>query len=168
MRYLFATFTACLLAAPLGAQEGTGTITGTLDLDPAKWVVASRGDRPTSAVSSTENGTEIRIVGTPEPESDGGTGTLTMEIEAEAGAIEARATDVRIELQRGEDMLFAESENIDLTIEAYRQAGSDLAIAGSFVAVLSPEPQDSVMIASENGVTIDGNFQATIPVEDGG
>jgi hypothetical protein len=65
-------------------------------------------------------------------------------------------------------VLFAESENIDLTLEAYEQVGSDLAIAGSFVAVLTPEPQDSVVITTEDGVTVDGNFQATIPVEGGG
>lgn len=162
---LFRTILAlCLLPFPLIAQTGTGTITGTLDLDPARWVVASAGDRPTSAYSTEGSATEIRLVGTPDPEGEGDAGTLTIVIEAETGAVEARVTDVRIELQRDDDVLSADSQNIDLTLEAFQQAGDDLALAGSFVATLTPGSAEGLVVTTEAGVTLDGNFQATIPV----
>lgn len=168
MRTPIAAIAAFLLAAPLSAQEGTGTVTGTLDLDQASWVVASGGDGPASAVRESDDGTRIRIVGTPEPQGGGGAGTLTIEIAAETGAVEARVTDVRIELQREGGTIFAEDENVDLTLEAFQKSGGDVAIAGSFVATLTPEPRDGLVIDGEDAVTLDGNFQATIPVASGG
>lgn len=163
MRHLAAPLAFSLLASAAVAQDGTGTITGTLNLAPARWIVASAGDGPTSLWTETESGAEIRLVGTPEPESDGGRGTLTIEIEVLSGAIEARATDVRVELQGRDETLVAETPNIDLTLEAYQPSGEDLVLAGSLFANLTPDPTGELIIDSDESVTFDGNFQATIP-----
>lgn len=153
----------CLAATPMLAQDGTGSITGTLDLDDARWTVASAGPGPTSAFAETDDFTAIRLVGQPETGSDGGAGTLLIEIAASVGAEEVEAEDVRIGLLRGGETLVALSENIDLTITSYLPEASDLAISGSFTALMTEAPQDDLIIDSESGVTIDGNFQATIP-----
>ncbi|MEO0703795.1 MAG: hypothetical protein AAFY80_16785 [Pseudomonadota bacterium] len=162
MKHLAPAFALCLTATPVAAQDGTGSITGTLDFDPARWVVASAGDGPTSGWSEDAAGTDIRLVGTPEALGEGGPGTLTIEMDVQAGAIEARAQDVRIELQRGDGTLVATSENIDLSLTAFQAEGEDLAIAGNIVATLTPDPTADVVIDADAAVTLDGNFQATI------
>src|SRR6056297_3825465 len=103
MKYSFIAFAMGCLATPLAAQDGTGSITGTLNLDDARWVVASAGEGPTSSYSQSEEGTRIVIVATPDPEATGGPGTLTLEIAAETGAVEARVTDARVELKRADE-----------------------------------------------------------------
>ncbi|ABV93284.1 hypothetical protein Dshi_1542 [Dinoroseobacter shibae DFL 12 = DSM 16493] len=156
-----------LAAAPVAAQTGAGSITGTLELDDARWVVASAGEGPVSGFSQTGADTEIRIVGTPEPHSPAGQGTLVLEIEAEAGMTEIDPQQVTVSLDHDGDTLVADDENIDLTVTAFMAGPSDLAIAGSFTAYMTENPQDGLIVdADTGGMRIDGNFQATIPRQD--
>lgn len=162
MKRLAAPLAICLLAGPLFAQSGTGSITGTLDLDPARWIVASAGEGPTSTWTEADGRVEVRLVGTPDPEGNGGPGTLTIEMQVLAGPVEAQTIDARVELQRTDGTLVAGSENVDLSLNAFQSTGGDLVLAGSIVATLTPEPTGGLVVDPEVGVTIDGNFQATI------
>lgn len=162
MRHLTASLAFCLMASSVFAQVGSGSITGTLDLHPARWTVATAGEEPTSSWTNKNTGAEIRLVGTPEAESGGGPGTLTIEIDVTTGPVEARATDFRVELRQTEGTLVAQNENIELSLEAFQTAGEDLVVAGSFIATLTPEPIDRLLIDPDKGVVLDGNFQATI------
>lgn len=56
-----------------------------------------------------------------------------------------------------------EGENVDLTLTAFAPEGSDVAVAGSFAAMLTPGGASGLVVEAEAGRTIDGNFQATIP-----
>lgn len=163
MKHLIALAALLPLAAPVAAQTGTGSITGTLDLDDAAWVVAGEGEGPTSQWEETDTGTRITLVGTPEAGSDDDAGTLTMIVDVSAGSVEARVEDARIELQRDGETLVAVDENLDLTFTAFEETGSDLAVTGSFAATLTPDPTESIVVSpGEEAATIDGNFQATV------
>jgi hypothetical protein len=152
------------LAAPLvSAQSGAGSVTGTFGLDDARWVVAGSDAPQPSTWTESGEGDEIRMVATPEAGGEGGEGTLVITLTAETGATEASLTSARIEY-RGEGRdLIAEGENVDLTLTAFEPAGSDVAVAGSFAAMLTPGGASGLVIEAEAGRRIDGNFQATIP-----
>lgn len=162
MKPLATALAVCALTVPVLAQDGTGTISGTLDLQPASWVVASAGDGPTSGWTETDHATRITLVGTPEARSDGGPGTLTIEMDVTAGAIEAQVTDAEITLQRADEAWVSNSETVDLRLEAYQRSGTDLVVAGSFAATLFADPVGGLVVDTAEGVTVDGNFQATI------
>jgi hypothetical protein len=153
----------CILAAPVTAQDGAGTITGTLDLKPARWIAAGAGEEPTSGWTETDTGTEIRLVGTPEAQGDGGAGTLTIQMDVETGAIEARVSEVEVMLQRSNETWVSNSETIDLTLEAFQPSGNDVVVAGSFVTTVFADSVEGLATDSGKGLTIDGNFQATVP-----
>jgi len=150
------------LASSVFAQGGTGSITGELALDPVSWTVAVGGDGPTSSWSEDQNSGSIRLVGTPDGNSDGGAGTLIIEMDVAKGPQEPNPTDIRIALQRSEDTLIANSENIDLTLESFQIEGSDIVLAGSFVATMAEEPKVGLVLSPDEGTVLDGNFQATV------
>jgi hypothetical protein len=152
------------LAPPLAAaQGGAGTVTGTFGLDDARWVVAGADAPQPSQWSETDGGEEIRMVATPEAGGEIGQGTLVITLTAEAGATEARLASARIEYRGEGRELIAEGENVDVTLTAFEPQDSDVAVAGSFAAMLTPGGASGLVLEAEAGQTIDGNFQATIP-----
>jgi hypothetical protein len=161
--------TLLCLAAPLAAaQGGAGTVTGTLGLDDARWVVAGADAPQPSRWRAADAGEEIRMVATPEAGGETGQGTLVITLTAETGATEATLSEARIEYRGDGRNLVAEGENVDVTLTAFEPQGSDLAVSGSFAAMLTPGGASGLVIEAEAGQTIDGNFQATIPrAEDG-
>jgi len=155
-------------AAPALAQEGVGTVTGTLDLADARWVVAGPGEAPSSSWRRTDGTYRIRLVATPRAGGGAGAGTLTIEIVAETGATEARATEARVTLAgEGRDYR-ASPENVDLTLTAAEPEGGDIAVTGSFQATLTPGGAEGLVIETEAGRTLDGDFQATVPAAEDG
>ena len=155
---------ACALAPVLApAQGGAGSVTGTFGLDDARWVVAGADAPQPSRWSETDAGDEIRMVATPEAGGETGQGTLVITLTAETGATEASLASARIEYQGEGRELMAAGENVDLTLTAFEPQGSDVAVAGSFAAMLTPGGASGLVLEAEAGQTIDGNFQATIP-----
>jgi hypothetical protein len=161
---LAATLPAATLPAQARAQDqdGVGSVTGTLDLNDARWIVAGAGE--TSSTWSDEDGTmEIRLVATPEAGGPADSGTLSIEITADAGATEAEVTSARVTMQGASRDYIANPENVDLTLTAVEPQDGDLALAGSVTATMTPGGAEGLVIETQAGRTLDGNFQATIP-----
>jgi len=159
---------ALIAAAPAFAQEGAGTVTGTLDLNDARWVVAGAGADPASTWREADGVYEIRLVATPEAGGPADSGSLTIDITAEAGATEAEVVSARVAMQGEGRNYIAEGENVDLSLTAVEPEGSDIAIAGSVVATMTPGGARGLVVETETGRTLDGNFQATVPARESG
>jgi hypothetical protein len=157
------------LPASVIAQTGTGagTVTGTLDLDEARWIVAGEDGEPSSAWREKDGRWEIRLIATPEAGEPAGRGALTIHMTAKAGATEAAVTSARVSMEGDSRDYAAEGENVDLSLTAAEPEGSDLAISGSFQATMTPGGATGLVIETEAGRVVDGNFQATLPAADG-
>ncbi len=165
-RALLLVLIAPLVAtAPVLAQDGAGvgTVTGTLDLDDARWVVAGGRDAPSSSWNKNDGTWEIRLVATPEAGGPSDPGTLTIDFTAEAGATEATVTEARVTMEGKSSDYVAEGENVDLSLTAIEAGGSDVAVSGSFQATMTPGGATGLVIETQAGRVVDGNFQATIP-----
>ncbi|RDC75240.1 hypothetical protein DLJ49_00335 [Rhodovulum sp. 12E13] len=173
-RALTLTLPGALLAAALPAAAlaqagaGAGTVTGTLDLDDARWIVAGADGDPSSTWREEDGRWDIRLVATPEAGGVSGPGTLTIEFTAEAGATEADVTEARVTMEAGSRDYIAEDENVDLSLTAVEAEGSDMVIAGSFQATMTPGGATGLVIETQAGRVVDGNFQATVPAASGG
>jgi hypothetical protein len=155
---------AAALPVPAQDADGIGTVTGTLDLDDARWVIAGAGE--TASTWREDDGTlEIRLVATPDAGGVTDAGTLTIDITADAGATEASVTSARVEMQGDGRAYIAGPENVDLSLTAVAPEGSDLALAGSLQATMTPGGAEGLVIETQAGRTLDGNFQATVPGE---
>ena len=157
---------ALALAGPAFAQEAqtaSGTITGTIDLDDARWVLSA----PESAEGSTwrDRGgtTEVRLVGRPEPGATRDSGRLVLTFTADTGVQAAEVQDARATFRRDGQRYAAEGANLDLTLSALEPEGQDVAVAGSFVARLAPGGATGDLRIETEGPVIDGNFQGTVP-----
>jgi len=162
MKYIKHAVILFFLAAPVFAQDSSGTITGTLEFDEARWGITSIDAGPETMFEQGETDTQILLVGTPDGSDEGGPGTLIIDIAAATGATEAVVTEVRMELMRENGRLFAENANIDLTLEAYELTGDALVVAGSFTATLTPTARDGLVATPGDGMPFSGEFQATI------
>lgn len=156
-------------ALPAAAQQdlspSAGTITGTLQLDDAVWHVVA-GDGPDgSGWTATETGREVRIVGAPR-ESIAGTpvDTLHVSFTAAGNPTEPVVKDARVEFRAaGEDAVWvAEQPNVLVEVNAIEVGGGEMAIAGDIVARMTPGGSDNLVIDTDDLVTFDGNFQATL------
>lgn len=156
------------------AQETGGTVTATLDLDQRSWIVSGHGAPKPSQWSEAEDGLSAEINAIPDAASAGVTEPaerLTLRFMAAATGASAKAENLKITLEGldGGETLTAAPQNTDITLNALSVEGTDMIVAGSFVAVLTEGPQTGLVAADADGaVTIDGNFQATIQQRDSG
>lgn len=156
---------ALLSALPTGltAQNVTGTITGTLGLDPANWTIVETDDVAASGWEDTENGYRMTVIGYPDVEQPSPDNAITITFTADAGAVEPAAEDARVEIAQGEDApLVATDENIDFSLTAFVVEGSDIVVAGDLVAAMTPGGSEGIVPEGADAVTFDGNLQATI------
>jgi hypothetical protein len=158
---LLAAALPALALAQAGA--GAGTVTGTLDLDDARWIVAAEDGEPSSTWREDDGRWDIRLVATPEADGPSGRGTLTIDFTAEAGATEAAVTEARVTMEGESRDYVAEGGNVDLSLTAIEATGSDLAVSGSFQATMTPGGARGLVIETQAGRVVDGNFQATVP-----
>ncbi|MFD0859858.1 hypothetical protein [Roseovarius aquimarinus] len=156
-----------LAAAPIGAQQTDGTVTGTLDFEERVWNVAGADAERPSGWQETEGALEARIRAIPgasASETAGPSEILTLSFTARQDGTTPEAEDLRVTLTGGaEGDLSAAPANTDITLNALSVEGTDMIVAGSFVAVLTPGDTEELVAAdAEGAVTLDGNFQATI------
>lgn len=152
-----------LTATTLAAQD-SGSITGTLDLEPARWTLSGGDAVPDSTWSDTEDGIRFVLHAYPQAEPDSVEDSIEIAFFARGMSTEADVTDSAVHLQRivQGQTLIAASENIDITLETLVRQGDRIVIAGSLVAVMTPGGTSGLAVSPENDVTFDGNFQATV------
>ncbi|MEE4121385.1 MAG: hypothetical protein V2I65_20500 [Paracoccaceae bacterium] len=162
---LLALIAPLVATAPALAQDGAGvgTVTGTPDLDDARWVVAGGRDAPSSSWSESDGTWQIRLVATPEAGGAADPGTLTIDFTAEAGATEVAVTEARVTIEGESRDYVAEGGNVDLSLTAIEATHSDVAVSGSFEATMTVGGATGLVIETQAGRVVDGNFQATVP-----
>lgn len=151
-------------AAALAQEVPVGTISGTMDLDDAVWHVALDGPAGQSGWRNTEDGREVRLIGYPQEEPGDAAGALTITFVAAGGLDEPEARDLRVVYlpEEGDLRYRAEGENVDLTLSALDMQDSDIQISGSFFAGMTPGGAAGLTVNPDEGITVDGNFQATL------
>jgi len=166
MRQTLATLAALItLAAPAAAQQTSGTITATMDLDPRIWQIdrAPQGELR-SFWRETEDGSALRLHGEGSPGAVAGVGDVTLEFDVTSGAAR-RAENLVVTLSRaeGEAPLIATPQNTDIALTGINVAAGEMVVSGSFNAVMVPGGTDRLTQAdAADAVTLDGNFQATV------
>ncbi|MGR3455484.1 hypothetical protein [Pseudooceanicola sp.] len=162
------------LASAAQAQDTRGTITGTKDLDPAKWYVTADAGDGLSGWRRDGNEVEVRLSGHPLRESEGVTeGTLTIAFRTDGNPDRMEVDDFSLVLVPDEDGAAeanyrADATNATLEIGAMRISGDGMTLAGSFSGQLTPGGAEEIVADRDvPDITIDGNFQATIPRLDG-
>ncbi len=156
---------AAFTAAPLFAQQTSGTITATLDLERHTWHVAGPADPRGSTWQGIDSRQKVRLVGYAEEEPSDDSTPLVLTFTAEGAPTEARSDDLTVELVRAntDQPLKAGPQNTTLTLTALNTMGGEMIVAGSFTAVLTPGGADRIVQTdAEEAVTLDGNFQATL------
>lgn len=169
-----AALTAFALAAPLAAQEAPlpvdddralGSVTGTLDLQPAEWRVMQGTETDGSHWSEEDGALSIRMSGV--LDGTGERNRLVIAFDLTGPASSADATDMRIALTHPDfdRPLRATAEDISLDLTTMTQLSDSVVIAGGLNALLQvPEAEGDA-----GDVTLDANFQATLTqVEQGG
>ncbi len=156
---------AVLLAAPAAAQDSGGTISGTLDLEPVVWSVASAEGELSSSWIPTETARLVRLVGIARQSGESGfTDALIITFRAAGNPAEPDVEEPRVAYVRAgsDETWIAEGENIDLSVEAMEVEEDTMAVAGSFVAQMTPGGTEGLVERDADLVTVDGNFQATL------
>ncbi len=152
------------ILAPLAATaQVAGTITGTIEGEDAVWQIPSEGDVPLSFFEQSEDGYAVTIRGYPNSEPEDESGMIEISFFASGTIQEPEVRSPRVTVSGGDPVLEATDENVDLILEAFEVEDTDLAIAGSLVTTLTPGGADTLVIDAPEAVTIDGNFQGTIP-----
>lgn len=165
---------ALAAAGPVAAQVApenqttVGTITGTLGLDDAAWYVTPEAGEAGSFWERSAGLIRVRLVGAPaaEPSGAGGdAGTLSIEFAITGDPVERQAERVIVTYrpEPGATPLVAEGPNVDFELTALEVEGTDMALAGNIVAAMSPGGAARLALDADRVLTIDGNFQATIP-----
>jgi hypothetical protein len=150
-------------AAAQGTKAASGTITGTIDLEQARWVLSAPEGARGSAWRDEGGTMEVRLVGRPEPGATRDSGRLVLSFTADAGVQAAEVQGARVVFDRDGQRYAAEGANVDLTLSAVEAEGQDIAVAGSFAARLAPGGATGELRIDAEGPTIDGNFQGTVP-----
>ncbi|SRR6056297_473335 len=156
---------AALFAAPVAAQDSGGTISGTLNLEPVVWSVASADGELSSSWVPTETARLVRLVGIARQSGESGfTDALIITFRAAGNPAEPDVEEPRVAYFRaGSDQTWiAEGENIDLSVESLEVQEGTMAVAGSFVAQMTPGGTEGLVESDADLVTVDGNFQATL------
>lgn len=165
-----ALFSSVAIATATFAQVATGTITGTLELEPATWYVMPGGDDNLSGWTWNGNEVSVRIVGFVRRDMPLSTqGALTIDFRTEGNPTESEVGQFTISLTpedgtaQGPDYS-AGAANANLRIEALVISEDRMAVAGSFAGKLvEGGAQEFVLDGDTPAVTVDGNFQATLP-----
>lgn len=158
------------VAFPVAAQDVSGTMTGTLGLEDAIWYLrpADGGD----ASGWTWDGDEavVRLVGhVRRGNSDASGGALTIAFRTEGNPTELDVSEFTISMEPREQdgpgpAFSAGGANADLDVETLVVSGTDMVVAGSFSGRLIRGGADELVLHEDvPSVTVDGNFQATIP-----
>lgn len=158
------------IAAPALAQEATGTITGTLGLEPTVWYVTSAEGESLSGWEWDGNEVVVRLVGHVRRDTATATeGTLTVTFRTSGNPTELDVSAFTIALDpqgpEGEGPDYsAGPENADLDVEALVISEDEMALGGSFAGRLILGGAGRLVLDEDvPSVTVDGNFQATIP-----
>ncbi|SDY92811.1 hypothetical protein [Citreimonas salinaria] len=166
-----AALAAFLIAAPLAAQETAlpeepdsvlGSITGTLDLRPAEWRVMENTEGGGSHWSREEATLSVRMDGILDGVGDASRLVISFDLAGPESSVVP--TDIYIALTHPDfdEPLVAMGDDISLEITAVTQLSDDMVIAGGVNALLQVPGSES----DENDVTLDGNFQVTLPREE--
>lgn len=153
---------AAMLAAPVVAQQTSGSITATVDLEERAWSVgASESDAVQSGWRPQNGAVRVTLVGGSGMKKDG---AMTMEFVVESPDTEARGDELTVTLpQEAGEPLVATPENSNLTITAVHRQGGEMVVSGDFSGVMVPGGAEQLVQAdAEGAVAIDGNFQATV------
>lgn len=158
------------IAGPAVAQEVTGTITGTLALEPAVWYVTSSEGESLSGWEWDGNEVVVRLVGHVRRDTASATeGAVTIVFRTVGNPTELNVSEFTISLDPdGEDgdgpHYTAGAANADLDVEALVVSDDEMALGGSFAGRLILGGADELVLDEDvPSVTVDGNFQATIP-----
>lgn len=168
-----AALAALLIAAPLAAQEAAlpeepdsvlGSITGTLDLRPAEWRVMEDTEDGGSHWSREEATLSVRMSGILDGVGDASRLVISFDLAGPESS--AAPTDIHIALAHPDfdQPLVAMADDISLEMTAVTQLYNSMVIAGGVNALLQVPGSES----DENDVTLDGNFQVTLPREEEG
>jgi len=173
-RFLTGAAVAVMATAPALGQEVAspletgGTISGTLDLEPAVWSVASVDGELASSWAPTSTARLVRLVGIARQSGESGlTDSLIITFRAAGNPAEPDVQDPLVAyFPAGSDRTWmAEGENVDLSVEALEVSGESMAVAGSFVALMTPGGTEGLVEEDADLVTVDGNFQATLGLD---
>ena len=165
-----ALFSSVAIATAALAQVATGTITGTLELEPASWYVMPGEDDTLSGWTRTGNEVNVRIVGFVRRDMPlSAQGALTIDFQTEGNPTELEVGEFTISLTpedataEGADYS-AGAGNANLRIEAFVIAEDTMSVSGSFSGrLVEGGAQELVLDEDTPAVTVDGNFQATLP-----
>lgn len=162
--------TSLALVAPVMAQDVTGTITGTLGLKPAIWYVTTSDSDDLSGWRWDGNEVEVRLVGQVRRETTrAAEGTLTIVFRTEGNPTEMNISEYTISVTQDDEQdsgldYTAGAANADLDIEALVVSDTEMALGGSFAGRLILGGAEELVLKDDvPSVTVDGNFQATIP-----
>lgn len=169
-----AIFSAFLLATPMAAQDVSGTITGTLELEPANWYVSAVESTDASGWDRTGNAVDVRLVGLASRDAPRTMeGALAMTFQIAGNPTDMNVQSFRISFFSGGDVgedgltYSADAANADLSVEALQISGDTMVLAGSFAGRLIEGGAEALVLDnSAPSVTVDGNFQASLPRRD--
>ena len=167
----FVTFFSLAGTVPAVAQDTAGTISGTLGLDPAIWYVTSDAGEGSSGWRWVGNEVEARLVGQVRRDAPNSTaGALTISLRTEGNPTEMNVSQFTISFAAdegsGDDTVdySAGAANADLDLETLVISGDEMVLAGSFAGKLIRGGADELALDDDmQSVTVDGNFQATLP-----
>lgn len=153
---------AVMLAAPMAAQQTSGSITATVDLEQRAWSVGASDGKVKSGWRQEDGAVHVTLAGGAGVKK---AGALALEFAVASPDSEAEGGELTVTLPRGEgqEPLVATPENSSVTITALHRKAGEMIIAGDFTGVMVPGGSDRLVQSNAEGaVTIDGNFQATV------
>jgi hypothetical protein len=167
-----ALLAAPLMTAPVLGQEASGTITGTKELEDAIWYVTAEEGETLSRWHWDGNEAVVTLVGHVLRDTTTlGPGDLTIRFRTEGNPAELEVGEFTISLRPDEGgapgaVYEAGAANADLQLEALVVSEDEMALAGSFAGRLIAGGADELVLEKDiPAVTVDGNFQATIPLQ---
>lgn len=175
MKFFTSVAAVGMAVAPAIAQESAqpraseGTISGTLDLDPAVWNIEAGDGELTSFWAPTDTARRVQIVGLARQNGETDlTDALIIMFDAAGNPTEPEAENpVVAHFPAGSDQTWiAEGENIGLSVEALEVFGESMTVTGSFVGQMTPGGTDSFVAQDAEIITVDGNFQATLRLDE--
>lgn len=158
---------------PLAAQEAAlpeepdsvlGSITGTLDLRPAEWRVTEDTEQAGSHWS--REGAELSVQMSGILDGVGDASRLLIAFDLAGPESSADPTNIHVALTHPdfEEPLVAAADDLSLEMTTVTQLADSMVLAGGINALLQVPDSES----DENDVTLDGNFQVSLPREEDG
>lgn len=143
------------------AQTVAGTVSGQLDGDSASWSILD-GDETETGWQDMEDGVRVTLDAYPEATETSEDDRLQIVFTAVGTAEEREAQDIEITLSSGDAQVMATGQNVDLSVNDVEIEGDSLVVSGNIAATLTEGGSEELLIASGEGTTVNGNFQATV------